>query len=104
MNVDVSVAIVQPGSVLNVQQLEQETTMLRTQLMTQLYAIDDPAILHPIINTFPPLAKTRPTLAPLIIQSMASWTPSAMEAARRPGMQIRAVEKTLRAVMAHIAK
>lgn len=78
--------------------------MLRTQLMTQLYAVDDPAILHPIINTFPPLAKTRPALAPLIIQSMASWTPSAMEAARRPAMQIRAVEKTMRAVMAHIAK
>ncbi|BEI87101.1 hypothetical protein CcaverHIS002_0704470 [Cutaneotrichosporon cavernicola] len=101
---DVSIALVQPGSALNAQQLEQETTMLRTQLMTQLYSTDDPAILHPIINTFPPLAKTRPALAPLIIQSMASWTPSAMEASRRPAMQIRAVEKTLRAVMAHIAK
>lgn len=101
---DVSVALIQPGSLLNPAKVEEEANLLRTQLVTQLYGLDDPAILAPIINTFPPLVKQRPALAPLIVQSMAAWTPSAMEAARRPPMQIRSVEKTMRAVMAHIAR
>lgn len=101
---DVSVALIQPGSLLNPAKVEEEANQLRTQLVTQLYGLDDPAILAPIINTFPALVKQRPALAPLIVQSMAAWTPSAMEAARRPPMQIRSVEKTMRAVMAHIAR
>lgn len=78
--------------------------MLRTQLITQLYALDDPAVLHPIINSLPLLVKQRPALAPLIVSSIASWVPTVMESARRPSMQVRAVEKSLRAVMAHIAR
>jgi symplekin len=84
--------------------LEEEANMLRTQLVTQLYAYDDPALLHPIINTIPALVKGRASLAPLLVSSMGAWTPNAMEAARRPPMQVRSVEKTLRGVMAHIVK
>lgn len=100
---DANVATIGPGSLLQAGKLEEEANTLRTQLVTQLYALDDPALLHPIINTFPALVKGRPSLAPLLVSSMAAWVPSAMEAARRPPMQIRAVEKTLRAVMVHIA-
>ncbi|KAL1405143.1 hypothetical protein Q8F55_008768 [Vanrija albida] len=101
---DVSVALIQPGSPLNAAKVEEEATQLRNELVTQLYTQSDPAVLHPIMNTFPQLVKTRPALAPLIVSSVASWTPAAMEEARRPPMQVHAVEKTLRSVMGHIAK
>jgi symplekin len=64
----------------------------------------DPAILHAIINILPALCKARPTIAPLIVSSMTSWTPAAMQSAGRPAMQIRAVDKTLRTVMVHLHK
>lgn len=103
-NVDTSpsITLIKDGSVLSAAQMEAEAKTLRELLVQTLYGSDDPAILHPILNTFPALAKFRPALAHLFISAMASWTPSAMEAARRPSMQIRAVEKTLRSVMGHL--
>jgi symplekin len=35
---------------------------------------------------------------------MAAWTPAHLEAAGRPVMQIRAVEKTMKMVMVHLLK
>ncbi|KAL7425087.1 hypothetical protein Q5752_000775 [Cryptotrichosporon argae] len=101
---DVSIGMIGQGSSLSVAQLEEEAQMLRTQVVTQLYASTDPAILHAIMNTFPALCKARPTLAPLLVSSVVSWTPAALDAAGRPPMQVRAVEKTLRSVMAHLAR
>jgi symplekin len=64
----------------------------------------DPAILHAIINILPALCKLRPAIAPLLVSSIGSWKPTAMQNAGRPAMQIRAVDKTLRSVMIHLIK
>ena len=77
---------------------------LITVLRVRLLIASDPAILHAIINILPALCKARPTIAPLIVSSMTSWTPAAMQSAGRPAMQIRAVDKTLKTVMVHLHK
>ena len=64
----------------------------------------DPAILHGIFNTIPVLCKARQPLANLLVPSMAAWTPAALEAGVKPPMQIRAVERALRAVMGHLGR
>ncbi|GFZ47057.1 hypothetical protein JCM24511_04798 [Saitozyma sp. JCM 24511] len=99
-----SVAMITRDSPLSVQDLEEEANLLRTQLVTQMYSIDDPAILHPIINTVPLLCKARPTLTPLLVGSLTSWTPAALEASGRQPMHIRSVEKTLRMVINHLTR
>jgi symplekin len=71
---------------------------------TWLTPRSDPAILHPIINTVPLLCKARPTLAPLLVGSLTSWTPAALEASGRQPMHIRSVEKTLRMVINHLTR
>lgn len=115
---DANINMITAGSPLSFNQLDEEANMLRTQLVTQLYSAEyvhssfvgitlinsDPAVLHAIINILPALCKARPTIAPLVVSSMTSWTPAAMQGAGRPAMQIRAVDKTLRTVMVHLHK
>ncbi|ORX39335.1 Symplekin tight junction protein C terminal-domain-containing protein [Kockovaella imperatae] len=101
---DPSIAIISRDSLLNAAELEEEAKMLQTQLVTQLYSSSDPTVLHPIIQTFPALCKARPMLTPLLVGSMTSWTPAMMEAAAKPAIHIRAVEKTLKMVMEHLRK
>jgi len=64
----------------------------------------DPAILHSIFHTLPLLCKSRPALAPLLVSSITSWTPAALQFTDRPLMQIRSVERALRLIMAHLVK
>ncbi|WVQ81189.1 hypothetical protein IAT38_003311 [Cryptococcus sp. DSM 104549] len=101
---DVDINHITPNSPLNTSDIEREGSILREQLITHLYSASDPAILHPLINTLPILAKARPPLAPLVISSLTSWTPAAMSAAGRPAMEIRAVDKTVRVVMSHLVR
>ncbi|EIW67114.1 hypothetical protein TREMEDRAFT_74647 [Tremella mesenterica DSM 1558] len=101
---DPSVSMITRESPLNIMEMEDEANLLRTQLVTHMYSSDDPAILQPLFNTLPLLCKSRPTLAALLVSSMTSWTPAALEAAGRPAMQIRAVEKTMRLAMTHVVR
>lgn len=101
---DVNVSHIVPNGCLSASDIEKEGTLLQTQLVTHLYSSSDPAILHPLINTLPAIAKMRPTLAPLVVHSLASWTPSALAAAGRSAMEIRAVDKTVRIAISHLLR
>lgn len=101
---DVNVSHIVPNGCLSASDIEKEGTLLQTQLVTHLYSSSEPAILHPLINTLPAIAKMRPTLAPLVVHSLASWTPSALVAAGRSAMEIRAVDKTVRIAISHLLR
>ncbi|WWC90959.1 uncharacterized protein L201_005897 [Kwoniella dendrophila CBS 6074] len=101
---DVNFTMIQPDCALNPAEVEEEGSALLTQLVTHLYSSSDPALLHPIINTLPILCKSRPMIADALISSMTLWTPSALGAAGRQPMEIRAVEKTMRTVMSHLLR
>ena len=101
---DPNIAMITRDSPLSITELEDEANLLRTQLVTQMYASDNPAVLQPLFNTLPLLCKSRPTLAALLVSSMTSWSPAALEASGKPAMQIRAVEKTLRLAMSHVVR
>ncbi|OCF78893.1 symplekin [Kwoniella mangroviensis CBS 8886] len=101
---DVNFTMIQPDCALNVNEVEEEGSALLTQLVTHLYSLSDPALLHPIISTLPILCKSRPLIADALISSMTLWTPSALGAAGRQPMEIRAVEKTMRLVMTHLLR
>nr|XP_019049865.1 symplekin [Kwoniella bestiolae CBS 10118]OCF28795.1 symplekin [Kwoniella bestiolae CBS 10118] len=101
---DVNFTMIQPDCALNVNEVEEEGSALLTQLVTHLYSLSDPTLLHPIINTLPILCKSRPLIADALISSMTLWTPSALGAAGRQPMEIRAVEKTMRVVMTHLLR
>jgi hypothetical protein len=101
---EANVASIPFNSLLDAADIEKEAHDMRDKLVTDLYLLDDPALLHPIINTIPALVKARMSLGHLLVAALASWTPENMKARQRPPMQIRAVEKTLRAAMGHIIK
>ncbi|WRT69315.1 uncharacterized protein IL334_006299 [Kwoniella shivajii] len=101
---DVNLSMIQPDCALNPAEIEEEGSALLTQLVTHLYSLSDPALLHPLINTLPVLCKSRPMIADALISSMTLWTPSALGAAGRQPMEIRAVEKTMRIVMSHLLR
>ncbi|WWC63751.1 uncharacterized protein I303_106356 [Kwoniella dejecticola CBS 10117] len=101
---DVNLSMIQPNCALNPAEVEEEGSALLTQLVTHLYSLSDPALLHPIINSLPILCKSRPVIADALISSMTLWTPSALGAAGRQPMEIRAVEKTMRIVMSHLLR
>ncbi|WWC72850.1 uncharacterized protein I206_106814 [Kwoniella pini CBS 10737] len=101
---DVNLSMIQPNCSLNPAEVEEEGSALLTQLVTHLYSLSDPALLHPIINSLPILCKSRPVIADALISSMTLWTPSALGAAGKQPMEIRAVEKTMRIVMSHLLR
>lgn len=72
--------------------------------MYTVLTFSDPALLHPLFNMIPPLAKARPSLAPLLVSSVTQWTPAALDKAGKPPSQIRAVEKTVKVVMVHLSR
>jgi len=51
------------------------------------------------LNTLALLAKARPTLSPIVLEALTSWTPVAL--AGRPHHEIRNAEKTLRVLFFH---
>ncbi|WVQ74393.1 hypothetical protein IAR50_003994 [Cryptococcus sp. DSM 104548] len=101
---DTNISHITPTGILSQAEIDQEGKKLQTELVTALYTQTEPAILHPIINSFPSLAKMRQSIAPLVVHSLASWKPNTMAAAGRPAMEIRAVEKTVRIAMTHLIR
>lgn len=55
-----------------------------------------------VVNSWAPLAKQRPQLANIIIQALASWTPSAIQ--HLPALTIRSVEKSVRILLMHFSR
>ncbi|ODN76924.1 hypothetical protein L202_05498 [Cryptococcus amylolentus CBS 6039] len=101
---DTNISHITQTGILSQAEIDQEGKKLQTELVTALYTQTEPAILHPIINSFPSLAKMRQSIAPLVVHSLASWKPNTMAAAGRPAIEIRAVEKTVRIAMTHLIR
>ncbi|KAE8258811.1 hypothetical protein A4X13_0g1428 [Tilletia indica] len=93
-----------PNPTLNVRALEAESNAILTQLITAQYTSADPDLLMALINALGILAKVRQPLVKIVIESMLSWTPAALNGAEKPATQIRNVEKTMRLLLFHFLR
>ncbi|CAD6969691.1 unnamed protein product [Tilletia controversa] len=93
-----------PNPTLSVRALEAESNAILTQLITAQYTSADPDLLMALINALGILAKVRQPLVKIVIESMLSWTPAALNGAEKPATQIRNVEKTMRLLLFHFLR
>jgi symplekin len=59
-------------------------------------------LLTGMLNSWAPLAKLRPTLTQLVVQSLADWTPA--QFAARPFAATKSVEKAVRILLVHLSR
>lgn len=55
-----------------------------------------------VLNSWSQLPKLRPTLAPVVVSTLASWTPAAL--AGLPASSIKSVEKAVRILLIHLSR
>lgn len=79
--------------------LEQEANERLTQVVTVIFTGSNPDIVMASMNSLALLAKMRPTLSPIVLEALVSWTPSAL--ASQAYTTVRSVEKTLRLLYQH---
>lgn len=70
--------------------------------MLDLHRHRDPDLLSAIINNWGTLAKLRPLLLPVIVSSLATWTPRQLEGC--PASSVKSVEKVIRILLIHISR
>jgi symplekin len=59
-------------------------------------------LLTAMLNSWAPLAKLRPALTQLVVQSLADWTPGAL--AGLPFNAVKSVEKAVRILLVHLSR
>lgn len=68
-----------------------------------LFTSRTPDLISALTLTLAALVKVRPAFAQLIVTAFTNWTPSALTGQATP-LQIRSVEKSVRASLSHLLK
>lgn len=55
-----------------------------------------------MLNSWPQLAKLRPTLTSVVVSTLTSWTPAALTGL--PASSVKSVEKAVRILMIHLSR
>lgn len=87
---------------LNPAQLEDESNKLLEECITALYTSRVPSLISSITSASVNLVKARPALSNLILTALTNWSPAAL--ADQSNLQVRSVEKLIRASLTHLVK
>ncbi|KAI0050978.1 hypothetical protein FA95DRAFT_1555019 [Auriscalpium vulgare] len=82
--------------------LEQEGIKLMEGLIRLLYSSQSTDVLTALVNSCGNLMKARPVFAPLLVSSLAAWTPAFLVGL--PYNSIKGVEKSIRILLTHLSR
>ncbi|TFK32777.1 Symplekin tight junction protein C terminal-domain-containing protein [Crucibulum laeve] len=87
---------------ISVAKLEAEGQKLLEGLVATLYSSQDVDLLSAMLNSWVTLVKQRPATAPVLINALKQWTPSALIGI--PASSVKSVEKAIRILLTHLLR